>query len=91
MQDLSIRGQEIENMKSQLKNLEEKKLNINNLYLVDLQNIHRLTQRIEQLENESAMVQTTAQKKENIWVEVNKTMTEIWPSKEIIFEHEELL
>lgn len=37
------------------------------------------------------MAQTIAQGKENIWREINETMTEIWPSIEIIFEQEELV
>ena len=30
------------------------------------------------------MAQTVAQAKENIWVEINEAMTEIWPSIKII-------
>jgi len=85
MDDLSIRGQEIEKLKTQWNNLREKKLKIDNVYLAELQKTHKLTQKIEQLQNESIMAQTLAQAKEHIWVEINEAMTEIWPSNSDYF------
>ena len=37
------------------------------------------------------MDNTLAQAKENIWIDINKSMTEIWPSIQIIFEQHELI
>ena len=37
------------------------------------------------------MAQTLAQAKENIWININKSMIEIWPSIQIIFELNELI
>lgn len=56
------------------------------MYVLDLQKTHNSTQRIELLENESAMAQIIAQLKENIWIDINEAMTEIFPAIEIIFE-----
>jgi hypothetical protein len=37
------------------------------------------------------MENTLSQAKENIWIEINKSMTKIWPSIHIIFEQHELI
>jgi hypothetical protein len=37
------------------------------------------------------MAKTLAQAKKNIWVDINKSMSEIWSSIQIIFEHHELV
>ena len=91
MEEISIKGKEIEKLKAQFENIQEQKLKINNKYVVELQKSHRQTQRIEQLENESVMAQTLAQANENIWVKINEAITEIWPSIEIFFQQEELV
>ena len=43
MDDLSIRGQEIEKLKGQLKTLQEHKLRVDNSYIVEMQKSHKLT------------------------------------------------
>ena len=37
------------------------------------------------------MAKTLAQAKETIWVDINKSMSEIWPSIQVIFEQHELV
>jgi hypothetical protein len=37
------------------------------------------------------MANNLSQDKENIWIDINKSMTEIWPSIQIIFEQHELI
>lgn len=91
MEYLSIRGKEIEKLKTQLKTLQDNKLKIDNSYITELHKSHRINQRIEQLENEYVMAQTLAHDKECIWVEINEAITKIWRSIEIIFEHEDLI
>lgn len=88
---LSIKGQEIEKLKAQLNNLQEQKIKTNKAYLPELQKSHRLSQRIETFENESVISQTIAQAKESIQLDINESMTNLWPSIEIIFDQEELL
>ena len=60
MGDLSLRGQEIEKLKAQLHNLQEHKIRIDNAYVAEIQKSHRLTQRIDTLENESTIYQALA-------------------------------
>jgi len=47
------------------------------VYITELQNTYKLTQRIEILENEFSMAQIITQAKENIWIKINEAMTEI--------------
>jgi hypothetical protein len=41
----------------------------------------RLSKQLQQLGKETAMENTLSQAKENIWIDINKSMLEIWPSK----------
>lgn len=89
--DLSIRGQEIEKLKTQLKNFQEQKLKVESVYLTKLHKTNRLTHQFEQLKSESTMAQTLQQAKEILWIEINEAMIETWPSIQIIFQKEELI
>jgi hypothetical protein len=46
---------------------------------------------LQQLGKEKTMENTLAQDKENIWIDITKSMTKIWPSIQIIFEQHELI
>jgi hypothetical protein len=37
------------------------------------------------------MAKTLLEAKENIWMDINKSMTEIWPLIQIVFEQHELV
>ena len=37
------------------------------------------------------MAGTLAEAKQNIWEDISKSMTEVWPSIQIIFEQQELI
>lgn len=50
-----------------------------------------MTQQIETYENEAVISQIIGEAKENIWLNINESIIELWPSIEIIFEQKELL
>jgi hypothetical protein len=50
-----------------------------------------LSQQLQHLGKETSMENTLAQDKEKIWIDIDKSMLEIWPSIQIIFEHHELV
>lgn len=52
---------------------------------------HKLTQILQQLGTEAAMDKTLPQYQENTWIYIHKSMNEIWPYIQIIFEHNELI
>lgn len=43
------------------------------------------------MKNDSLIAETLSQAKEKIWVDINASLTKLWPSIEIIFEQEDLL
>lgn len=45
-------------------------------------------QRLQQLEKEYTMAHNLAKDEEIIWIDINKSMTKIWPLIQIIFEKE---
>lgn len=57
----------------------------------ELQKTHQLNLKIEQFNNESLMGQNLTQSRKNIWTKIGETITEIWPSIQIIFEKQELI
>lgn len=56
-----------------------------------MQKSHRLNRRIEEFQSQSLMAQTLAQAKESIWEDISQSITEVWPSIQIIFKREELI
>jgi len=53
--------------------------------------MHKSQRLSQQLQKETIMEKTLAQAKEKIWIDINKSMEEIWPSIQIIFEQHELV
>jgi hypothetical protein len=52
---------------------------------VEMHKSQRLSQQLQQLQKETVMEKTLAQSKENIWMDIKESMSEIWPSIQIIF------
>jgi predicted nuclease with TOPRIM domain len=86
MEDMSIQGVEIKKLQEEVKSLQEQKARIETCHQAEIHKSQRLNQRLQQLGKETTMANTLAQAKENIWIDINKSMTEIWPSIQIIFE-----
>lgn len=83
--ELSLQRQENEKLQKKFKNLETQKMKNDTLYLEEMQKTHRLTKKIQELQDESLMAQTLAQAKENIWADISQAITEVWPFIQIIF------
>ena len=66
--------------------METQKIKTDTLYVEEMQKTHRLTRKIQELEDESLMAQTLAQAKENIWADIIQAITKFCPSIQIIFE-----
>jgi hypothetical protein len=88
MEDMSLQGEEIRKLQEEVKNIKELKSMFQAIHHVEMHKSQRLSQ---QLQKETVMAKTIAQAKENIWVDIIKSMVEIWPSIQIIFEQHELV
>jgi len=91
MEDMSIQGVEIIKLQEEVKLLQEDKSRIQACHREEMHKSQKLSQRLQELGKETAMENTLAQAKENIWIDINKSMTKIWPSIQIIFEQHELI
>jgi alanyl-tRNA synthetase len=83
---MSIQGEEIRKLQEEVKNLQELKSMFQASHQEKMHKYQRISQQLQQLEKEIAMEKTLAQAKENIWVYIKKSMLEILPSIQIIFE-----
>jgi len=86
MENMSIQGEEIKKLRHEVKFLQEQKAIFENSLLIETQRSQTLFQMLQKVEKDSAMRNTLAQVKENIWKRINEDMIEIWPSIQIIFE-----
>jgi hypothetical protein len=91
MEDMSIQGEEIRKLQEEVRTLQELKSMFQASHQEEMHKSQRLSQQLQQLGKETAMENTLAQAKENIWIDINKSMSEIWPSIQIIFEQHELV
>ena len=91
MEDMSIQGEEIKKLQEEVKNLQEMKSMFQASHQAEMHKSQRLSQKLQQLEKETAMEKTLAQAKENIWVDIKKSMSKIWPLIQIIFEQHNLV
>jgi hypothetical protein len=60
-------------------------------YHVEMHKSQRLSQKLQKLQKETFMAKTLSKAKENIWMDINKSMAEIWPFIQIVFEQHELV
>jgi hypothetical protein len=73
MEDISIKGEEIRKLQEEVKNLQELKSMFQASHQAEMHKSQRLSQQL-QLQKETVMAKTLAQAKENIWVDINKSM-----------------
>jgi hypothetical protein len=85
MEDMSIQREEIRKLQEEVKTLQELKSMFQASHQKEMHKSQRLSQQLQQLGKETSMENTLAQAKENIWIDINKSMSEIWPSIQIIF------
>jgi hypothetical protein len=85
-EDMSIQGEEIGRTKEEVNNLQELKSMFQASHQEEMSNqedMHKsqmLSQQLQQLHKDIVMKKTLAHDKENIWVDISKSMSKIWPS-----------
>jgi hypothetical protein len=91
MEDMTLQGEEIKRLQEEVKNLQKLKSMFQASYNTEMHKSQRLTQEIQKLQKETVMAKTLSEAKENIWMDINKSMAEIWPLIQIVFEQHELV
>jgi hypothetical protein len=91
MEDMTLQGQEIKRLQQEIENLQKMKSTFQSSYNTDMHKSQRLKKELQQLQKESIMSKTLSEAKENIWMDICKSMTEILPLIQIMFEQHELV
>jgi hypothetical protein len=91
MEDMTLQGQEIKRLQDEINNLQKLKATFQASYNTEMHKSQRLKQELQKLQKETVMAKTLSEAKENIWMDICKSMTEIWPLIQIMFEQHELV
>jgi ParB-like chromosome segregation protein Spo0J len=91
MEDMTLQGEEIKRLQEEIRNLQKLKSMFQSSYNTEMHKSQRLTQEIQKLQKETVMAKTLSEAKENIWMDIIQSMTEIWPLIQIVFEQHELV
>jgi hypothetical protein len=78
-------------LQEEINNLQKMKSTFQSSYNTEMHKSQRLKQELQKLQKETVMSKTLSKAKENIWTDINKSMTEIWPLIQIVFEQHELV
>jgi len=91
MEDMPLQGQEIKRLQDEINNLQQLKSTFQLSYNTEMYKSQRLKQELRNLQKETVMAKTLSEAKENIWIDICKSMTKIWPLIQIMFEQHELV
>jgi hypothetical protein len=91
MEEMTLRGTEIDRLKKEVENLQELKTSYQTSYNIERQASENLKQEMQQLQKQTVGGKTLAEAKENIWTDISKSINEIWPMVQIMFEQHELV
>jgi uncharacterized coiled-coil DUF342 family protein len=91
MEEMTLQGMEINRLNKEIENLQELKSSYQTSYNIERQTSENLKQEIQQLQKQTVGGKTLAEAKENIWMDISKSINEIWPMVQIMFEQHELV
>jgi hypothetical protein len=91
MEEMTIQGEKIERLKQEIENLQKLKSSFQASYNTERHTLEKLKQELQQLQKQTVLGKTLAEAKENIWMDISKSMVEIWPLVQIMFEQYELV
>jgi hypothetical protein len=91
MEEMNLQETEINRLKREVENLQELKSSFQTRYNVERQVSEKLKQEIQQLQKQTVAGKTLAEAKENIWTDIAKSINEIWPMVQIMFEQHDLV
>jgi hypothetical protein len=74
-----------------MEHLQKLKYSFQASYNTERHTLEKLKQEIQQLQKQIIVGKTLAEAKENIWMDISKSMTKIWPLVHIMFEQHELV
>jgi ParB-like chromosome segregation protein Spo0J len=85
MEYMTLQTKEIKILQKDIENLQKVKSIFQSRYNTEMHKSQRLTQELQKLQKERVMAKTLSEAKENIWMDISKSMIEIWPLIQIVF------
>jgi hypothetical protein len=91
MERMNLQESEISRLKKELENLHELKTSFQTSLSKENQVNEKIRKELQQLQKQTLAGKTLAEVKELVWTEISKTINEIWPMVQIMFEQNEFL
>jgi hypothetical protein len=91
MERMNLQETEISRLKKEIENLQELKSSFQTSLSKEKQVTEQLKQELQQLQKQTVAGKTLAEVKESVWTDITKSMNEIWPMIQIMFEQNELV
>jgi DNA gyrase/topoisomerase IV subunit A len=91
MEKMNLQVTEISRLKKEVENLQELKTSFQTSLSKEKQVTEQLKKELQQLQKKTVAGKTLAEVKENVWTDITKSINEIWPMIQIMFEHNELV
>jgi hypothetical protein len=91
MEKMNLQETEISRLKKEVENLQELKTSFQTSLSKEKQVTEQLRKELQQLQKQTVAGKTLAEVKENVWTDIIKSINEIWPMIQIMFEQNELV
>jgi hypothetical protein len=91
MEEMNLQETDISRLKKEIENLQELKSSYQTSYSKEKEMSDQLKQELQQLQKQTVAGKTLAEVKESIWMDITKSMNEIWSMIQIMFEKNELV
>jgi hypothetical protein len=91
LEKMNLQETEISRLKKEVENLQELKTSFQTSLSKEKQVTEHLRKELQQLQKQTMAGKTLAEVKENVWTDITKSINEIWPMIQIMFEQNELL
>jgi hypothetical protein len=91
MERMNLQESEISRLKKELENLQELKTSFQTSLSKEKQVNEQMRKELQQLQKQTLAGKTLAEVKELVWTDISKSINEIWPMVQIMFEQNELL
>jgi chromosome segregation ATPase len=91
MEEMNLQETEISRLRKEVENLQELKSSYQTKYYKEKQISDNLRQELQQLQKKAVVGKTLVEVKEHVWMDITKSINEIWPMIQIMFEQNELV
>jgi hypothetical protein len=91
MEEMNLQETEISILKKKVENLQELKSCYQANYSKEKKTSDKIKQKLQQLQKQTVAGKTLAEVKETVWMDITKSINEIWPMVQIMFEQNELV